>query len=73
MEFSGACASAFALRHEGAGFNIGMNIGECAGAGVPDHLHIHIVPRWSGDTELHADRCRLRARLSEGYVRFMTN
>jgi ATP adenylyltransferase len=43
-----------AEKHLGAiykpeGFNIGMNIGECAGAGVAGHIHMHVLPRWKGD------------------------
>ena len=50
MELTSRCTTELRAIYKPQGFNVGINIGEAAGAGVLGHVHIHIVPRWAGDT-----------------------
>jgi len=50
MKLTRRCQNALTKVMKPAGFNIGINVGQAAGAGIIGHLHIHVVPRWNGDT-----------------------
>jgi ATP adenylyltransferase len=50
MDLTKRCQTALREVYQPGGFNVGMNLGKVAGAGIVDHIHIHILPRWNGDT-----------------------
>ena len=49
MELAQRGLGALRKLYKPEGFNIGMNLGHCAGAGIREHFHLHVVPRWTGD------------------------
>ncbi len=72
MELTSRATSVLRSIYNTQAFNIGMNIGEAAGAGVKEHVHIHVVPRWIGDTNFMSSLAETRVlpeRLEDTWTR----
>lgn len=74
MELTARAMRVLREEYHPQGFNLGMNIGEVAGAGVLDHVHLHVVPRWGGDTNFMSTLANTRVLpeiLRDTYERVM--
>jgi ATP adenylyltransferase len=60
MELTAKSTGVLRSTYGTAAFNVGLNIGEAAGAGIKEHVHIHIVPRWVGDTNFMSTLAQTR-------------
>jgi ATP adenylyltransferase len=60
MTLSSDSISVLRVAYGAEAFNLGINIGEAAGAGIAEHVHVHVLPRWSGDTSFTATTAETR-------------
>ena len=80
MDLTRAAEQALTEVYKPQGLNVGMNLGRSAGAGIVDHMHVHVVPRWNGDTNfmtvvgdvrvLPEDLAQTAARLRPAFERY---